>query len=67
MANDPMQVLKNAEAEIERRYKFRQQAQIEFRAPAALEILADEMTRIRAEMHTLRVLLATYAARAGGR
>jgi hypothetical protein len=67
MANDPLEVIRQAEKEIELRNQGRRAAQLEFRSPAALEILADEMTRIRAEMHTLRNILATYAASRVGR
>lgn len=67
MAIDLAQVTALAEAEIQKRNRERQSMQLDFRGPAALEIQADEMTRIRAEMHILRVLFATYAASAARR
>jgi hypothetical protein len=60
--SNPQTAIEDAKQEIERRRKLRQGIQLEFRSPAALEMIADEMTMIRAEMTVMRALLATNAA-----
>jgi hypothetical protein len=68
MAHDPLlQAITEAEATIQARKPSREASQVQFREPAALELIADELTRLHAEVKTLRYLFATYAARAAGR
>jgi hypothetical protein len=57
------EVFKDAEKTIEQRNSRRQNVQLEFRAPAALEQIADELTYLRGEVKTVRFLLATMAAK----
>lgn len=52
-----------ARAEVERRQQLRQGVQLDLRGPAALEIIADELTLMRAEMNIIRNLLAGIAVR----
>jgi hypothetical protein len=52
-----------SQQDIARRNAQRQHVQVEFRSPAALEIIADEMTMMRAEMTVIRSLLAQFVAR----
>jgi hypothetical protein len=60
---DPMQPVYDAKVEIERRNKLRNGVQLDFRGPAALETIADELTLVRAEMTVMRSLLAVIAAK----
>ncbi|WP_156436554.1 hypothetical protein [Bradyrhizobium pachyrhizi] len=53
----------DAEAAIAARKAVREANQIEFRSVQALEALADDVTRLRAEMTVIRYLLAGMAAR----
>ena len=57
------EVFKDAEKAIERRNDQRKHMQLEFRSPAALEQIADELTYLRGEVKTLRFLLAMMAAK----
>lgn len=61
---NPLQAIEDAEKEIESRNRARQSGGIDvpFRTIVAGEQVADELTRIRAELHTIRNLFATYAA-----
>lgn len=52
-----------AEREIAARKRLREGSQIEFRNVAALEMIADDLTRLHAEARMLRYLFATFAAR----
>jgi hypothetical protein len=58
--NDP--VTKEAEEIIARRVALRRGVAPEMRNAAALEQIADDMTRLSAEIRALRRILATYAA-----
>jgi hypothetical protein len=60
---DPMHAITEAEFAIAGRKQARPAAQIESRHVEALELIADEMTRLHAEARTIRYLFATYAAR----
>jgi hypothetical protein len=66
MAQDVMQAINEAERTISARKVGREAAQIEFRKAQALELIADEMTRLHAEVRTLRYFFATYATRPAG-
>jgi hypothetical protein len=66
MAQDAMQAINEAERTISARKVGREAGLVEFRKAQALELIADEMTRLRAEVETLRYLFATYAARPPG-
>ena len=52
-----------AEEVIASRENTRKNTQLEFRGTLALELIADEMTRLRAEIRTLREQLSAYARR----
>jgi hypothetical protein len=66
MPADPMHAITDAEKTIEARQKFRDNgAQADHREFLALETIADEMTRLNAEVRTLRYLFASYAMRPG--
>jgi hypothetical protein len=52
-----------AQQDIARRNAHRQHVQHDVRSPAALEIIADEMTMMRAEMTVIRSLLAQFVAK----
>ncbi len=54
--------LERAEKEIEARVTARKTAPIDTRKLVAAESIADEITRLRAEVKTLRYLFATYSA-----
>jgi hypothetical protein len=60
---DVTHAIDDAEQVIVLRKSTRDANQIEFRSALALEIIADEMTRLQAEVKTLRYLFATYAVR----
>lgn len=62
MAHDPLQAISDAEIEIAARMELRKKSSEDKRKVAAVEQVADELTRIRAEMKTLRNLFATYSA-----
>lgn len=66
MAYDPLQGIKDAEKEIEKRHRGRSGVQLDFRTPAALELIADDMTRLHAEIKTIRNILASMAASRAG-
>jgi hypothetical protein len=53
----------DAEKATAERKKTRESMQIENRSFLALEIIADELTRLHADARTIRYLFATYAAR----
>ncbi len=61
--SDPMQAIIEAEGLVRARKMERESLQRDYRSPMALEMIADEMTLLRAEVRTLRYLFATYAAR----
>jgi hypothetical protein len=63
MANDPLEPVRLAEAEIQKRAQSRDASQLDFRGPIAAELIADEMTRVAAELKVMRGLLATIAAK----
>ena len=65
MTQDMMHAITDAERTIAARKTGRDGTQVEFRQAQALELIADEMTRLTAEVRTLRYLFATYAARPG--
>jgi len=60
---DPMRAIGDAEIAIAKRKSTREATQLEHRGALALEIVADEMTRLHAEIQTLRILFAGYAVR----
>lgn len=60
---DPMHAITEAELAIQSRAKEREAKQLDYRKAEALEIIADELTRLRAEARTIRYLFATYAVR----
>jgi hypothetical protein len=62
MTQDVMQAINEAERTISARKIGREERLTEFRKAEALELIADEMTRLHAEISTLRNLFATYAA-----
>lgn len=64
---DPLKPIHDAKVAIERRQKQREAYQLEHRGAIAGEIIADELTLMRAEMTVMRFLLATIAAPKGGR
>jgi hypothetical protein len=57
----PLQPIDDAKKEIEVRQKNRAGSELHFRNSAALELIADELTLVRAEMEVLRGLLAKFA------
>ena len=62
MARDPLQAITDAETKIAARMELRGSAPAdEKRKVLAVEQVADELTRIRAELKTLRGLFATYS------
>ncbi len=63
MAKDALHAVTDAELQIESRAKARDGNGLEFRGPFALEAISDDLTRLVAEVRTLRYLFATYAAR----
>ena len=68
MARDPLQAITDAETEIAARMELRRSAPAdEKRKVLAVEQVADELTRIRAELKTLRGLFATYSVVARSR
>jgi hypothetical protein len=62
MPANPMQPIADATAAIEQRQKRREHAALEHRGAIALEIIADEVTMMRAEMTVMRTLMAHLAA-----
>lgn len=52
-----------AETAIAMRKAAREANQLEFRSAIALEAIADDVTRLRAEIQTIRELFAGFAAR----
>jgi hypothetical protein len=62
MPRDPLQDIADAEKEIEARIAERKKAGPQFRTLVAAEQVADELTRIRAELKTFRSLFAYYSA-----
>ena len=60
--NSPLQPIHDAKIAIEARQKQRQTLHIEHRAAVAAEVVADELTLMRAEMTVMRSLLAIIAA-----
>jgi hypothetical protein len=48
MVYDPTKALEEVETVVATRNRGRQAMQLQFRSPAALEAIADELTRIRA-------------------
>lgn len=60
---DFIKPIADAEREINARIEHRKRTQFEFRSPEALEIIADELTRLRAEKVVERALRATAAGR----
>ena len=64
MRSDFMFPVREAEQLITEREQTRQDADQEVRQNLALEIIADELTQIRAEMHVLRNTLVEFVARA---
>jgi hypothetical protein len=60
---DPMQPIYDAKEAIDTRNKQRQHVDMAFRGAAAAEIIADELTMMRAEMTVMRGMLAQIAAR----
>ena len=60
---DPMQPIYDAKEAIEARNKQRQSMQLDFRGAAAAEVIADELTMMRAEMTVMRGLLAQISMR----
>jgi hypothetical protein len=63
MANDPLEPVRKAEAEIQKRAKTRESMAIEHRGMIAAELIADEMTRGAAELTVMRGLLAMISAK----
>ena len=60
---DPMHAITDAEKTIETRQKMRDKSAIDHRSFLAMEAISDDMTRLHAEVRTLRYLFATFAAR----
>jgi hypothetical protein len=60
MVHDSMQAIADAEKAIQSRAASREAMQLEFRGAVAIELIADELTRLHAEASTIRYLLATY-------
>ena len=63
MTQDTTHAINDAEKTIQGRRAIRDGTSLEFRSPVALEMIADELTRLHAEARTIRYLLATIAAR----
>jgi len=63
MANDPLEPIHKAEAAIKDRALVRDGTGLENRGLLATELIADEMTRVAAELKVVRGLLATIAAK----
>lgn len=63
MATDPMHAITDAEKTIETRKRERLPISLDHRGFLAAEAIADELTRLVAEVKTLRYLFATYAAK----
>ena len=63
MANDPLEPVRKAEAVIANRAKTRATVSLENRGALAAELIADEMTRVAAEMTVMRGLWAMIAAK----
>ena len=63
MPNAPVEPVRKAEAEIAKRAKTREIVSLEHRGALATELIADEMTRVAAEMTVMRGLLAMIAAK----
>jgi len=59
----PKHLASDVELAIQSRASQRDGKQLETRQAEALELIADELTRLRAEVRSLRNLLAGYAAR----
>lgn len=55
--------IRDAETIIAARKASRESTQADFRSPLALEAIADEVTRLHAEMRVIRYLLAGMAAK----
>ena len=55
--------IQNAESVIQSRKTTREATQLEHRGALALEALADDVTRLHAEMQSIRVVLMGMAAR----
>jgi hypothetical protein len=75
-ADDPMEVrrmtnpllpITEAEETIDQRRQMRETQRPENRTHLALEVIADEMTRMRAELTVLRTLVSGMAGSAGRR
>jgi hypothetical protein len=62
MSDPIMQPIYDAKETIDMRNKQRQHVDMTFRGAAAAEVIADEMTMMRAEMTVMRGLLAQIAA-----
>jgi hypothetical protein len=60
---NPLLPITEAEEAIEQRKQARESQRPEFRTHLALEAIADEMTRIRAEISVMRGLVAALAER----
>jgi hypothetical protein len=71
MAKNALHAIEEAESEIQERQKHRSASesasQLGYRQAEALELIADELTRIRAEVRTLRYLLAASSTRQSSR
>jgi hypothetical protein len=63
MADAIVAAMQNAEAVIQSRRATREATQLEHRGALALEALADDVTRLHAEMQAIRILLAGMARR----
>jgi hypothetical protein len=63
MVQDATHAITDAEKTIQSRSAAREAMQLEVRSAVAIELIADELTRLHAEARTLRYLLATYLAR----
>lgn len=55
--------IENAERAIGSRKSIREAVQLDHRAGLALETLADDVTRLHAEMQAIRILLSGIAAK----
>jgi hypothetical protein len=62
---DQYHAITDAEKTIQDRHTKREATQQEFRGPIALELIADELTRLNAEVRTLRYLYASALVRPG--
>jgi hypothetical protein len=62
MAKDVLHAISDAEQIIEQRKRERAATSLDFRAPLAAEQIADELTRLVAEVKTVRYLLAANSA-----